>query len=97
MRMCAGRASPTKTAMACSSNPRAPGTDLALSLLPYDTLTIEAATHQDELPKPRHMFLRMLAGQMGVGGDDSWGAPVHDRYQLDAARELTLDVTMRLV
>ncbi len=43
------------------------------------------------------MFLRMLAGQMGVGGDDSWGAPVHDRYQLDAARELTLDVTMRLV
>ena len=74
-----------------------PGTDLALSLLPYDTLTIEAATHQDELPKPRHMFLRMLAGQMGVGGDDSWGAPVHDRYQLDAARELTLDVTMRLV
>ncbi len=74
-----------------------PGTDLALSLLPYDTLTIEAATHQDELPKPRHMFLRMLAGQMGVGGDDSWGAPVHDRYQLDAARELTLDVAMRLV
>lgn len=74
-----------------------PGTDLALSLLPYDTLTMEAATHQDELPKPRHMFLRMLAGQMGVGGDDSWGAPVHDRYQLDAARELTLDVTMLLV
>ena len=74
-----------------------PGTDLALSLLPYDTLTIEAATHQDELPKPRHMFLRLLAGQMGVGGDDSWGAPVHDRYLLDAAHERTLDVTMRLV
>ncbi len=47
--------------------------------LPYDTLTIEAATHQDELPKPRHMFLRMLAGQMGVCGDDSCDAPAHDR------------------
>ncbi len=43
------------------------------------------------------MFLRLLAGQMGVGGDDSWGAPVHDRYLLDAAHERTLDVTMRLV
>lgn len=45
---------------------------LALSLLPHSSLEIENATHQNELAQPRHMFLRLLAGQMGVGGDDSW-------------------------
>lgn len=46
---------------------------LALSLLPHSSLEIENATHQNELAQPRHMFLRLLAGQMGVGGDDSVG------------------------
>lgn len=74
-----------------------PDAELSLSLLPYDSLAIESATHQDELPVPRHVTLRLLAGQMGVGGDDSWGAPVHDRYLLDASHPLSLDVTMRIV
>ncbi|NEG96568.1 DUF4981 domain-containing protein [Bifidobacterium sp. SMB2] len=67
------------------------------SLLPYSTLMLEEARHQDELPAPRHTFLRLLAAQMGVGGDDSWGAPVHDRFQLDAAKPLTLDVAIELL
>jgi beta-galactosidase len=25
-------------------------------------------------------------GQMGVGGDDSWGAPVHKEFRLPAGR-----------
>lgn len=68
----------------------------AASLLPYSTLMLEEATHQEELPTPRHMFLRLLAAQMGVGGDDSWGAPVHERFQLPADRPLTLDVMLEL-
>lgn len=47
----------------------------AASLLPYSSLMLEEATHQNELPPVRHTFLRLLAAQMGVGGDDSWGAP----------------------
>ena len=42
-------------------------------------------------------YLRLLAAQMGVGGDDSWGAPVHTAYQLPAGRPLTLDVNLELI
>ena len=57
---------------------------------------LEEATHQEELPEPRHMFLRLLAAQMGVGGDDSWGAPVYEQYQVPADQPLTLDVMLEL-
>ena len=48
------------------------------------------------LPPVRHTFLRLLAAQMGVGGDDSWGAPVHEQYQLPADRAYTLDANLEL-
>ena len=69
---------------------------VAASLLPYSSLMLEEATHQNELPPVRHTFLRLLAAQMGVGGDDSWGAPVHEQYQLPADRAYTLDVNLEL-
>ncbi len=67
------------------------------SLLPWNTYTIEAARRHEDLPAPRHNYLRLLAAQMGVGGDDSWGAPVHTAYQLPADRPLTLDVNLELI
>ncbi|MBT1166515.1 glycoside hydrolase family 2 TIM barrel-domain containing protein [Bifidobacterium simiarum] len=76
---------------------RAGSDTFCASLLPYSTLMIEEARHANELPQPRHTFLRLLAAQMGVGGDDSWGAPVHEQYLLDAANPLTLDVTIDLL
>ena len=42
------------------------------------------------------MFLRVLAAQMGVGGDDSWMSPVHEQYQLPADQPLNLDVALDL-
>lgn len=68
----------------------------AMSLLPYSSAMLEEALHQDELPKPRHMFLRLLAAQMGVGGDDSWMSPVHAQYQLPADQPLSLNVRLEL-
>ena len=68
----------------------------AMSLLPYSSAMLEEALHQDELPKPRHMFLRLLAAQMGVGGDDSWMSPVHAQYQLPADQPLSLNVRLKL-
>ena len=68
----------------------------AMSLLPYSSTMLEEALHQDELPEPKHMFLRMLAAQMGVGGDDSWMSPVHEQYQLPADQPLNLDVALDL-
>ena len=69
----------------------------AVSLLPYGSLAIEEAMHADELPPVRHTFLRLLAAQMGVGGDDTWGAPVHPEFQLPADQPLTLDVMLELL
>ena len=57
---------------------------------------LEEALHQDELPKPRHMFLRLLAAQMGVGGDDSWMSPVHEQYQPAVRSALSLNVQLKL-
>ncbi|PWG67072.1 beta-galactosidase [Bifidobacterium callitrichidarum] len=73
------------------------GEPFAMSLLPYSSLMIEEATHADELPPVRHTFLRLLAAQMGIGGDDTWGAPVHPEFQLPADRPLKLDVTLELI
>ena len=48
------------------------------SVLPYSAYELENALHQEELPKIHYTWVRILAKQMGVGGDDSWGAPVHE-------------------
>ena len=77
---------------------RGDGADpFAMSLQPYSSLMLEEAQHQDELPAPKHMFLRILAAQMGVGGDDSWMSPVHPQYHIPADRPISLDVNLELI
>ncbi len=45
-----------------------------------------ANTHTDGI-KPRELVnLNVDSGQMGVGGDDSWGAPIHIKYRLQERR-----------
>lgn len=50
------------------------------SALPYSAHELENARHSYDLPQVHHTFLRASLGQCGVGGDDSWGAPVLDEY-----------------
>ena len=38
--------------------------------------------HPFELDKNKNVVLRVIGKQMGVGGDNSWGARPHDQYQL---------------
>lgn len=64
------------------------------SVLPYSAYELENAAHIYELPKPHYTWVRLLAAQMGVGGDDSWGAPVHDEYKLPAGQPRTLDIIL---
>lgn len=78
----------------------AEGATLNVSLLPYSSAQIEEASHQWELADPSSTpltHLRLLAGQMGVGGDDSWGSPVHEKYHIAADRPLRLDVDLELI
>ena len=93
MKTCVGPKCLTPKDTACVS--ARPAANIS-RLLPYSSLMLEEATHQNELPPVRHTFLRLLAAQMGVGGDDSWGAPVHEQYQLPADRAYTLDVNLEL-
>lgn len=60
------------------------------SVLPYSEYEIQNAYHHYELPQPYCTRVRILAKQMGVGGDDSWGAPVHAQYQIKADSPITL-------
>ena len=46
--------------------------------------------HLEELKEPSYTWVRLAAKQMGVGGDDSWGAPVHKEFKIDPRKPLTL-------
>ena len=49
------------------------------------TEQIENARHQYELQQSDATWIKVLAAQMGVGGDDTWGAPVHDEFLVSSA------------
>ena len=51
------------------------------SALPYTAHELENARHSYELPQAHHTYLRASLGQCGVGGDDTWGAPVLEEYR----------------
>lgn len=64
------------------------------SVLPYSEYEIEQAMHQEELSNPHYTWVRLLAAQMGVGGDDSWGAPVQKQFWIPSNKELTVSFTI---
>ncbi|MBQ8514167.1 MAG: DUF4981 domain-containing protein [Ruminococcus sp.] len=65
-------------------------TPFEMSVLPYSAYELDHALHREELPEPNYTWVRIAAKQMGVGGDDSWGAPVHQEYKLPADTPMTL-------
>lgn len=73
------------------------GDHLSVSVLPYTPHELENARHAYELPKIHHTVLRVAKAQMGVGGDDSWGARVHPEYCLDVSGKMELDFTIQAV
>ncbi|MDY2627631.1 MAG: glycoside hydrolase family 2 TIM barrel-domain containing protein [Lachnospiraceae bacterium] len=59
------------------------------SLLPYSAMEMEHAMLADELPDHPYNYLRILGAQCGVGGDDSWGAPIHEEYLIPGDRRIS--------
>ncbi|MCI1858411.1 MAG: DUF4981 domain-containing protein [Sporolactobacillus sp.] len=55
-----------------------------LGVSPYTAFELQNALHSNELPEIHYTNVTLAARQMGVGGDDSWGAPVHRAYHIDA-------------
>ncbi|WP_239613760.1 glycoside hydrolase family 2 TIM barrel-domain containing protein [Cohnella mopanensis] len=57
-----------------------------LNALPYTPHELERYDHQHLLPPSEKTVVRVNYKQMGVGGDDSWGALTHPEYTLFANR-----------
>lgn len=53
-----------------------------LSVLPYTPHEIENAHHTYELPPRTKTVVRCAKGQLGLGGDNTWGAVPHPEYRL---------------
>ena len=55
-----------------------------VSAWPFAMQDLEKARHIDELPRRDTITVNLDYKQMGVGGDDSWGARTHPEYTLPA-------------
>jgi beta-galactosidase len=55
---------------------------LSVNALPYTTDDLEGPKHPYELPKRDFVTVNLDLMQMGVGGDNSWGALPHPEYRI---------------
>ncbi|MFV0381503.1 MAG: glycoside hydrolase family 2 TIM barrel-domain containing protein [Breznakia sp.] len=60
----------------------------SMKVLPYSMQELENAMHQEELTKSYYTYVTIMAKQMGVGGDDSWGSFVLDEYQIPSDQDI---------
>ncbi len=61
---------------------------MMFSALPYTPHEMENAMHPYELPEIHYTVVRVAKEQMGVGGDDSWGARTHEEYLLKTDKKM---------
>lgn len=61
---------------------RISGGPFGFSAWPYTENDLQTYTHNDRLPRRPFITVNIDGWQMGVGGDTSWGLPVHDQYRM---------------
>ena len=64
------------------------GNCINVSALAYSPSELEEAKHDFELPPITKTVLRINLAQMGIAGDDTWGAPTLDDYLLSGEGNL---------
>ncbi len=69
--------------------------EMEFSALPYTPHELENAHHPYELPPVHHTIVRASLMQMGVGGDNSWGARTLPEYLLPQGKPLRLFFSFR--
>ncbi len=67
------------------------------TITPYTAFELENAKHHYELPNIHYTVVTVAGRQMGVGGDDSWGAPVHDEYLLKADEDMEFEFMIQRI
>ena len=66
------------------------GNGLNVSVLPYTPHELENARHAYELPEVHDTVVKVSLAQMGIAGDNAWGARTHPEYLLDVSKPLEL-------
>ena len=66
----------------------------AFSVWPHTQQALEAAAHPYEVEPSGHLTVNLDAAQMGVGGDNSWGARPHAQYTLQPQGTYTLHLVL---
>ena len=71
------------------------GDAMNFSALPYTPHEMENAMHDYELPEVHYTVVRVAKQQMGIGGDDSWGARVHPEFLIDTSEKIEFTFTFK--
>jgi beta-galactosidase len=70
---------------------------LECNISPYTAFELENANHHYELPNIHYTVVTVAGRQMGVGGDDSWGAPVHDEHLIHANQDMEFEFMIQRI
>ena len=70
---------------------------LSISVLPWSATELTAARHPDELASPTYTWLEVAGFRRGVGGDDTWGSPVHAEYCLPSDQDYAFSFVLSIL
>ncbi|MFD2114494.1 glycoside hydrolase family 2 TIM barrel-domain containing protein [Paenibacillus yanchengensis] len=70
---------------------------LEVNILPWSPAELETHDHLHKLPTSTKSVLRINYKQMGVGGDDSWGAKTHEQFTLLTNRAYQYNFTIGII
>lgn len=71
------------------------GDGINFSALPYTPHELENAMHDYELPPVHYTVIRAAMAQMGIAGDDSWGAETHPEHRIPLKDKLEFTFKMK--
>lgn len=69
--------------------------EMESSFIPYTSHELENAGHAFALPKPYQSVIKISKGQNGVGGDDSWGADVHESHKIKVIDKIEFEFLIK--
>ncbi len=71
------------------------GDGMEFSTLPWSPHEIDCAQHPFELPPVHYTWVRCALKQMGIGGDNSWGAVPHPEFWLPVNEPMRFTFSFR--
>ncbi|MBO4459006.1 MAG: DUF4981 domain-containing protein [Butyrivibrio sp.] len=76
---------------------RIEGDNLYLSVSNHSPHELECVTHPNELAPVFRTYIRVGLAQMGVAGDDTWGALPYPEHMIDNSKPLSLKFSMKAI